>query len=43
MFSIWKKASSKYCQVCQCVRWHTAEGDCVVCINLFGDDYGSRD
>lgn len=27
----------RYCQVCRCERWHTDEGDCVVCIGLFSD------
>jgi hypothetical protein len=27
----------RYCSVCRCNRWHTQEGDCVVCIGLFSD------
>lgn len=27
----------RYCSVCQCKRWFTPDGDCVVCIDLFGD------
>ena len=28
---------TRYCSVCRCNRWHTPEGDCVVCIGLFDD------
>lgn len=30
--------STKYCCVCQSHRWHTSQGNCVVCFRIFGDE-----
>ncbi|MBU9164238.1 hypothetical protein [Burkholderia multivorans] len=32
----------RYCSVCCCKRWFTDAGDCVVCIGLFNDAYGTN-
>lgn len=32
-----RQSGSKFCPVCGCSRWHTDDGDCVVCIGLFND------
>lgn len=33
---------TRYCAVCCCKRWFTDAGDCVVCIGLFNDAYGTN-